>query len=156
MKNKPEFIIIHHSHTPDGKTLSWEAIRKYHMETNGWYDIGYHRGVELVGDKVVILKGRPDDVSGAHVKELHINSRSIGICVVGNYDEEKPDWAHLNALKEICHVYMINYNIPVSKVLGHREVGRLAGFDWEKGQYKSCPGKLFDMNEFRKFLVTLA
>ena len=151
--NKPEYIVVHHSHTPDGRTLSWEAIRKYHIETNGWHDIGYHKGVELVKDKVIVLQGRPDNMVGAHAKELGMNSKSIGICVVGNYDEVEPDEDHLNVLKQLCFAYMVNYKIPVDKIIGHREVGKMAGFDWTKGQYKSCPGRKFDMDAFRARVV---
>jgi N-acetyl-anhydromuramyl-L-alanine amidase AmpD len=41
------------------------------------------------------------------------------------------------------------YDIPVENILGHREVGKLAGHDWRLGQFKTCPGKGFDMDKFR-------
>ena len=152
--NKPEYIIVHHSLTVDGPTLSWEAIRKYHIEKNGWFDIGYHQGVEDVGGIMQVFRGRADKTSGAHCKELGMNSKSIGICVVGNYDIIEPPESHLIALRQICNAYMVNYEIPVDKILGHREVGLMAGFDWKKHQYKSCPGSKFDMDAFRKYVVS--
>jgi len=150
--NKPEYIIVHHSLTVDGPTLSWEAIRKYHIEKNGWYDIGYHKGVELVDKIVKVFQGRADNIPGAHCKELKMNIKSIGICVVGNYDLIEPSDEHLNVLRQLCQAYMVNYEIPIDNVLGHREVGMMAGFDWRKGQFKSCPGKFFSMTNFRNML----
>ena len=41
-------IMIHHSATEDSQTLSWQAIRRFHMTDpeHLWADIGYHAGVE--------------------------------------------------------------------------------------------------------------
>lgn len=154
MINKPEYIVVHHSLTKDGPTVSWEAIRKYHKEVNKWSDIGYHKGIENVNGKIAVMNGRADHIPGAHAKEMGMNHKSIGICVIGNYDLVEPPNEYLDVLKELCHAYMVNYNIAVENVIGHREVGLMAGFDWRKNQYKSCPGKLFDMDKFRKFLIT--
>ena len=150
--NKPEYIIVHHSMTKDSGTKSWDAIRKYHKESMGMNDIGYHKGIEDIGGVIQVLTGRADTTAGAHTKELGMNSRSIGICVVGNYDIIKPPQAYFEELKKICYAYMINYNIPTKNIIGHREVGLMAGYDWMKGQYKTCPGRLFDMDAFRDFV----
>ena len=47
---KPQKVICHHSLTRDSGSVSWGAIRKFHMETLDppYKDIGYHCGVELV------------------------------------------------------------------------------------------------------------
>lgn len=142
--NRPEKIIIHHSLTEDNKVLSsFDGIRRYHIETNGWADIGYHHVLEYVGEKLVWRAGRAETLPGAHVKEQAINLKSIGICVVGNFDVTKPDAATYDALAAKCREIMGRYpRIKVSDIEPHHKYAT----------YKSCPGKLFDMGEITKRL----
>jgi len=149
----PQNVIIHHSLTKDGLVADWEAIRKYHKEVNGWSDIGYHYGIERVGGGLSLQIGRPESQPGAHTKEMHMNLKSIGICVVGNFDLAPPGLEIMRFLAEICSRKIAEYGIPVNAVLGHREVGLMAGFDWKKGQYKSCPGKHFQMDLRREMVL---
>ena len=148
-----EYIIIHHSLTEDSKTLSWGAIRKNHIEVRGFLDVGYHWGIELVNDDYEILMGRMPDKVGAHAKEMHMNSRSLGIMCCGNFDITVPSSGIIDKLEELVNWLMWEYKIPKEKVIGHRDVGLMAGYDWTKGQYKSCPGKLFSLDEFRDRLI---
>ncbi len=145
----PQYIVIHHSLTKDGIVADWDAIRKYHLEAHGWSDIGYHYGIERVGKNLFLQVGRPESEPGAHTKEMHMNSKSLGICVVGNFDLTPPGLEVMRFLAEIVRRKVADYGIPVQAVLGHREVGAMAGFDWRKGQYKSCPGRYFNMDILR-------
>lgn len=146
-------IVIHHSATLDGTTFSWGAIRRYHMEEKGWTDIGYHYGVELVGEHYETLIGRLLSEDGAHCREMGMNHLGIGVCIVGNFDVAVPSDQQLERAVGLCRWLMQEYEIPASRVIGHREVGLLAGFDWVKGQYKSCPGARFELDTFRDLLA---
>jgi len=147
-----EYIVIHHSFTKDSKTVSWPAIRGYHKDTLGWSDIGYHFGVEIIDDAVEVLVGRPCTLAGAHAKEMGMNKRGLGICVVGNFDKEAPSGAVWRASQRLTRALMDTFTIPKEKVIGHREVGLMAGFDWQRSEYKTCPGRLFDMESYRATL----
>jgi N-acetyl-anhydromuramyl-L-alanine amidase AmpD len=137
--NNPEYIIIHHSATKQGDA---ETFRRYHVQVNGWKDIGYHYVINNGTYKPdgLIEKGRGEKEVGAHA--IGYNNRSIGICLVGNFDEDRPTEAQMQALVQLCKDIMQRYNIPAKNVLGHRETGAK----------KTCPGKNFDMNAFRKML----
>lgn len=136
-------IMLHHSLTEDSDTVSWGAIRRYHMEEKGWSDIGYHFGVELVNGHYEIMVGRSLDRAGAHCKEGNMNQLAIGICAVGNFDLASPPEAQIAALHDLVQGLMFQYGIPAANVVGHREFA----------PYKSCPGTQCDLDAFRDGLV---
>ena len=144
---KPEYIILHHSLTKDSGTVSWQAIRNYHMNALGWDDIGYHFGIEFISrnnhrakvlrtDHYEILTGRMLDKDGAHCKGM--NDKSIGICFVGNFDLDKPPFKQwmlgLKLVRSLCKIF----NIPIKNVKGHRDFAD-----------KTCPGLSFNLGKFR-------
>jgi len=138
----PTHIILHHSLTKDSLTVSWSAIRKYHTLELGWTNIGYHYGIEQIGDGYEILLGRLMDERGAHCKENNMNSLSLGICFVGNFDiiePPQPQWGlGIKLVKSLMNIL----NIKQDHIFGHREFA----------SYKSCPGEKFDLNRFRSEL----
>jgi N-acetylmuramoyl-L-alanine amidase len=82
MKRKIDKIIIHCSATPEGKDISVETIRDWHLK-RGWSDIGYHYVIDLDGR---VHAGRPIEKTGAHVKGH--NTGSIGICYIGGVEQD--------------------------------------------------------------------
>lgn len=126
-----EMIIIHCSATPEGRDVSTDEIRSWHLD-RGWSDIGYHFVVELDG---TVNDGRPLEISGAHAKGH--NSNSIGVCYVGGLDEsgEPKDTRtpeQEKALVELLENLKDQY--PEAQVIGHRDVSD-----------KDCP--CFDASE---------
>lgn len=133
---RPKYIILHHSLTKDGKTVSWSAIRRYHVHKKGWAAIGYHFGVELVGESYEILMGRMMNRVGAHC--LNANGESIGICLVGNFDIEEPEQSQLIVAGNLVKCLLDVFNLDKSAVKGDRDFHPT----------KTCPGKLFPMEFF--------
>jgi len=136
----PSHIILHHSLTKDSETVSWGAIRRYHTEELLWRDIGYHFGIEAVGNDYQILMGRMMNEPGAHCKEKGMNRLSLGICFVGNYDDEEPSndmW--LTGIKLVRSLIDI-FHMPKENIHGH----------YEFAPYKSCPGVRFDVEKFKE------
>ncbi len=134
-------IILHHSATKDSGTVSWNAIRRYHMNDCAWSDIGYHFGIEYVTDpgspegSYEILVGRTPDTPGAHTTGQ--NSVSLGVCFVGNFDEAPPPKGQWNAGLKLIRWLCKEYNVPKFCVYGHRKFAN-----------KTCPGTAFDVDLF--------
>lgn len=80
MRNITE-LIIHCSATREGQDFTAADIRRWHVDGNGWSDIGYHFVIRLDG---TIELGRPIAQVGAHTSGR--NQNSIGICYVGGLD----------------------------------------------------------------------
>lgn len=138
MSNYPEYIILHHSASKDYTLSDFESIRRYHIDVNGWNDIGYHRVIERVGTEIVVRQGRDYNEQGAHCPGM--NTRSVGICVVGNFETGKMDEAMKLAVIREVREQMIRFDIPVEKVLRHRDAAL-------PGHGTACPGKFFPYDE---------
>ncbi len=153
-----EYIVIHHTLTKDGKVVNWEAIRNYHKNERGWKDIGYHFGIEKIGKHYEILVGRGLDMPGAHA--IGVNQNSIGIAIVGNFDQEIPDRILLEKTISFVRSLAHFFSIPAERIIGHREVHILAEVGLISEHYrtsgrKSCPGWNLSMNVVRAHLVDL-
>jgi len=119
-----DYIIIHCAATPEGRDVSTDTIKDWHVNGRGWSDIGYHYVIELDG---TIGQGRDLDVSGAHTKGQ--NARSIGVCYVGGCDEDmKPKdtlfGEQLDSMESLLKGLMDKY--PNAKLAGHNEFANKA------------------------------
>lgn len=136
----PKWITIHCSDSPNGRHVSTDEIRHWHIDPppkgRGWRDIGYHAVVEIDGD---VGKGRGEDEVGAHVEGHNIGN--LGVCLVGR---DRFTRAQFASLKWTVTGWMRAYNILIEDVMGHYE------WDTGKAQGKTCPNLL--MEDVRKFL----
>lgn len=117
-------IIVHCSATKEGKHVTVEAIRNYHVKHCHWRDIAYHFVVYLDGS---VHKGRPIEQAGAHTRGH--NAHSIGVCYIGGLDangkakDTRTDAQRL-ALTKLIRQLKASY--PGATVHGHREFAKKA------------------------------
>lgn len=130
-KIKPLYIVVHHSATNNGNARSFE---KYHKETNGWSKLGYNYVIPREGSIENII-GELE--VGIHAGVSNYNEKSIGICVVADYENGPTRWQY-RQLVYLIHSLMSKYGIPIKNVLGHKELGRDT----------KCPG-LINMDSVR-------
>ena len=134
-----QFILIHHSATPDTPLVETTAYRKYHMGARGWRDLGYHAVVELAGAAYVVILGRPISWAGSHC--LGMNTKAIGVCLAGDFTVVPPPMAqqecaarHVAGLCDVLSISTVN-------VQAHRDY-----------RATECPGLMFDMDAFRELV----
>ena len=133
-------IMLHHSLTRDGKTVSWGAIRRHHVETRGLGAIGYHYGLELVGGHYEVLMGRSELDPAVACPENEMNARALHVCCIGNFDEVPPDRAMLEVLVGLVILpAMVEYGLPPERIIGHSDADPT----------RTCPGSQFDLDIVR-------
>ncbi len=94
-------FIVHHTATPNNDA-DWAArvrsIWNYHTNTLGWGDIGYNY---LIDPNGVIYEGRAggDRSIGAHFSCM--NSKTMGIALIGTFSSVNPSNNAMNSLKNL-------------------------------------------------------
>jgi N-acetyl-anhydromuramyl-L-alanine amidase AmpD len=146
---KPSYIVWHTAADPrdnGNRDTTAAEIRTWHL-ARGWSDIGYHFVIRKNG---TIEKGRSESLPGSHVHGL--NNQSLGICFSGHGDLQPLTPEQIESGIKLTISLMKKYNIPVSNVIGHREINDLikAGKLGKKyATTKSCPGSKVQMNIIR-------
>ncbi|XP_063910256.1 peptidoglycan recognition protein-like [Zophobas morio] len=95
------YVIIHHTATENCSSQTQcvfhvRDIQMYHIESRGWWDIGYNF---LVGGDGKAYEGRGWKSEGAHT--FRYNVRSIGIAFIGNFNTYKPPQRQIAACKHL-------------------------------------------------------
>lgn len=124
-------ITVHHDGMSPFTNSSWgsaahriEAIRNAHTG-KGWADIGYHYVIDPAGR---IWQARPLSLQGAHVRSA--NPHNLGICVLGNFERQRPTNAAVRSLEDLIASEMRRLRVPLSEVRTHQEHAATA-----------CPGR---------------
>lgn len=143
-----KYIVIHHTATSTG---SVESIHQTHLarrdaDGNPWRGIGYHfvigNGHGMEDGQIAATFRWRDQIAGAHAGDAIYNSQGIGVCLIGNFEQNPPTEAQLDALARLTQSLSTTYEIPPQNIKGHCDVKSTA-----------CPGRYFPMQELTQILT---
>jgi N-acetylmuramoyl-L-alanine amidase len=133
-----KYIVIHHSASYKGSASS---IDRYHRKERGWKNgLGYHfiigNGNGARNGQIEVGDRWNKQIKGAHAGDDEYNEYGIGICLVGNFDNNHPSEAQISSL-----IYLIKYlqercNIPRRNIIMHKNI-----------KTTDCPGNRFPYNK---------
>ena len=134
-RKSTESIVIHCSATKSSMDIGLVEIRKWHVEDNGWRDVGYHYLIRRNGE---VELGRRHDDTGAHAAGY--NHKTIGVCMVGGMADDNSaennftdkQWTSVSDL-----IKQLKVNYPDVNVIGHNEISskECPSFDVQKWYY---------------------
>lgn len=129
---KPRAIVVHCSDSAfgDARTInSWHEERGF-AQTGGdgvTYHIGYHavilNGIRKYGEPYdarsdgLIEAGRPPTMQGAHCKARGMNSKALGVCLVGHPDRFTRN--QMDSLERVLTFWCLRYPITLHEIHGH-------------------------------------
>jgi hypothetical protein len=120
-----ERVTVHHS----GGDSFWGSsrgdaaaeirrIQRYHQNSKGWADIGYHYIIDRSG---IVWQGRRLRYQGAHARGS-ANYGNVGIVVLGNYLHQELTPAQRQSLEQLVTKICDCFTIPPERVHTHREI----------------------------------
>ncbi len=148
-ENKWEYVVLHHSATHEGNANNFD---KYHREQKKWeYGLAYHfvigNGNGSGNGEIEVGDRWKKQIHGAHTANTDLNQIAIGICLVGNFEENnEPTDNQFKSLISLVSYLSKKYNIPESHIVKHGQV-------LQKGT--ACPGKNFPYKRFINELRSL-
>ncbi|HEV2295557.1 MAG TPA: peptidoglycan recognition family protein [Tepidisphaeraceae bacterium] len=134
------WIVIHHSATATGSAATFDKMHK----DKGWDELGYHfvigNGTNSGNGQVEVGTRWKQQKWGAHAKtaDNRYNDYGIGICLVGNFDVDRPTPAQQQSLAKLVAFLEKSYKISDARVIGHGET-----------KPTECPGRFLNIAQVR-------
>ena len=147
--------VLHHTDGTNSYSRSqsraiMRGMQLFHMRSRGWCDIGYNFVVDKYGQ---IFVGRGPDIRaqirGAHAGNWDVNTYTMGVSMMGNFDRARPSAAMKNAIVRLIGWRFGTNFLPATgtyrldghtfaRIMGHRDV-YLSGI--RPATATACPGR---------------
>ena len=142
---KWKYIVIHHSATRSG---SAKGIDRYHREERHMENgLAYHfligNGRGMKDGEITIGNRWVKQLQGGHLASNSLNQKSIGICLVGNFDETGPTKKQIASLDGLTTYLLNRCRLKVSAVKTHKQINPVG---------TRCPGDRFPLKALLKEL----
>jgi hypothetical protein len=139
-------IVIHHSATTTGGAAKFDRDHR----DKGWDELGYDfvigNGSDTGNGQVEVGPRWVKQKIGAHAKssDNRYNEYYIGICLVGNFDEERPTPQQMASLEKLVVYLMRTYHIQPDMIVGHSDT-----------KITDCPGKHLNVAVVRRDVAAM-
>lgn len=138
-------IVIHHSATTVGSATGMDRYHREerHMENGLAYHfvIGNGRGME--DGAIAVGRRWKEQLDGGHLAIPALNASSIGICLVGDFQKQRPTRRQLDSLEALVRALMRKTRLNANAVTTHSAI---------HPAHTKCPGKYFPTESFAKRL----
>lgn len=144
-KGRWKYIVIHHSGTANGSARGMDRYHREerHMENGLAYHFVIGNGNGMGDGEVVVGRRWTEQLDGGHVASESQNKVALGICLVGNFDLNKPTPKQLKSLNALIESLLARCDLSAKDVKTHQQINVM---------HTRCPGLNFPANAFLKEL----
>lgn len=139
-------IVIHHSGMPlgSGKNIDRYHREERHMENGLAYHFVIGNGNGMNDGEIFIGTRWKKQIEGGHLAIQTLNRNSIGICLIGNFEKDRPTARQLNSLEALIRTLLKDTGLPRSAVTTHKLI---------HPRHTLCPGRHFPTEAFEARLA---
>lgn len=141
-----KWIVVHHSASPSGSASVFDKMHR----GKGWDELGYHfvigNGTDSGDGQIEVGPRWPKQKHGAHAKtsDNRYNDFGIGICLVGNFDNDRPTAKQMQSLAKLTAYLMKTYRVSPDRIIGHGDT-----------KATECPGRYMSLAAVRNQAMKL-
>jgi hypothetical protein len=135
------YIVLHHSASASG---NYDQIDREHRKILGYDGCGYHfvigNGTSSGDGQIEVAERWNNQKQGVHcrnAKSHDVDEYGIGICLVGDFDQEPPTPRQVAAARALVSYLSRRYRIEPGRVSTHAHLAATPTV---------CPGKFFPSN----------
>ena len=138
---KWKYIVIHHSASPNASVKGMDYYHRFerHMENGLAYHFVIGNGHSMKDGEIAIGGRWAGQLDGGHLASEALNRKAIGICMVGNFDADRPTRRQMESLRSLVEFLLARCHLSPDAVRTHQQINPI---------YTRCPGHNFPAKSF--------
>jgi len=138
---KWKYIVIHHSASPNASVKGMDYYHRVerHMENGLAYHFVIGNGHSMKDGEIAIGRRWSAQLDGGHLASEALNRKAIGICLVGNFDADRPTKRQMESLRSLVEFLLARCHLRADALKTHQQINPI---------YTRCPGHNFPAKTF--------
>jgi len=142
---KWKYIVVHHSASASASVKGMDYYHRVerHMENGLAYHFVIGNGHAMKDGEIAVGHRWTAQLDGGHLASEALNKKAVGICMVGNFDDDHPSKKQMESLHALVEFLLARCHLSVDAVKTHQQINPI---------YTRCPGHNFPAKTFLKEL----
>jgi LysM repeat protein len=138
---KWKHVVIHHSGTYMATVKGMDRFHREerHMENGLAYHFVIGNGNGMGDGEIAVGHRWKEQLDGGHLRSDELNTVSIGICLVGDFEHAHPTPKQMDALRALIHDLLDRCRLGANSIRTHQQINPV---------YTRCPGREFPTEAF--------